>query len=271
MIISINRFAKFTAAFLFLALLGSSSACKPKEPPPEKAVPVANPPTPAPATATPPPAKPHRTSIATSSAESATPSPAQPAPQSTPQPLSPQPAPDPSSPPAPIISSTFPGNRQYSRVLSNQASLTPQTGPLIESGSGILVPPAPANRLDPEIIVKGIKVPNQYTVVQFPLAGEQAYTYLKAAINLAANLQPIYLEDSNGQTYTPMGYMINKGDKLEFKFDPENGLRTVSQISGVKTLTKSETIWIVFFVPKGIRLTKFVAGTKRAAVDLSVP
>jgi hypothetical protein len=171
-----------------------------------------------------------------------------------------------------IISANFPNNRFYSRTQSTRDStMVPEAGPVIDSGSGTLNPPLPGNRYDPEIIVKSIRAPKQYTVVQLPLVGEQAFTYLKAAMNLAAQVQPIYLEDSTGQKYSPVGYMINKGEKMEFKLDPENGFQTVSQISGVNMLTKAETIWLVFYVPKGIRITKFVAATKKANVSLDVP
>ncbi len=173
---------------------------------------------------------------------------------------------------SPRITKFFPGNRQYSRTLSSDAlSLEPAAGPSIKSGYGILVPPAPGNRPDPEIIVKQLDAPRQYEIVQLPLSGEQSYTYLKAAINLAANLQEIFVEDANGQHYSPVGYLINKGDNMEFLIDPREGIKYISDIKGAKTLTKAETIWLVFYIPRGVRLTKFVAANKKVNITLDIP
>jgi hypothetical protein len=274
---SSHNIAKPTASLLLLALLATLPACKDEQPP------AKTPPPPTAAIPTPPPATPPAGKPAPrSSIQSSTPA-APGAPGANPPalPAGPHPSPaqtaapavDPSAPPTPTVSSNFPNNRIYSRTQSTRdATLTPETGPLIESGSGILIPPALANPVDAEIIVKGIKAPKQFAVVQFPVAGEQAYSYWKAAINNAANIQPIFLEDSDGQAYTPMGYFIDKGNSLEFKLDPQQGFRTASQIPGIKTLEKNQTIWIVFFVPKGTQITRFVAsGTHKLPVDLKVP
>ncbi len=177
----------------------------------------------------------------------------------------------PSVPTSLVITKFFPDGRQYSRTLSNNAIVEPAAGPAIESGHGILVPPAAGNRPDPEIIVKEIKAPRQFTIVQMPMNRNTAYTYLKAAMNLADNLQPIYLEDQGGAMHAPVGYMIRKGDTMEFKLDPENRLRSVSQIAGVNMMTGSETIWLVFYVPKGVRITKFVAANNKVPLTLDVP
>jgi hypothetical protein len=170
-----------------------------------------------------------------------------------------------------VISKFFPDMRQYSRTLSNGAVLEPAAGPEIESGHGLLVPPAPGNRPDPEIIIKAIKAPKQFAIVQMPMNRNSAYTYLKAAMNLAANLQPIYLKDQSGAMHAPVGYMIRKGDTMEFRLDPDKRLRSVSEIAGVNMMTGAETIYLVFYIPKGVRLVEFVAANNKLPVSLDVP
>jgi hypothetical protein len=172
---------------------------------------------------------------------------------------------------APLLSGTFPGRRMYSRTLSDKAVLVPAAGPSIQSGSGTLVPPAPGNRPDPEIMVKEIRAPKQYAIVQLAFKSEQAEAYLKGAANLPAAQQAIYLQDADGKKFRLVGYMVNKGEKMDFKLDPEQGLRTVSEIAALETLGQDETLWLVFFVPRGARVAKLVAGEKSGVVKLSVP
>jgi hypothetical protein len=170
----------------------------------------------------------------------------------------------------PFIGTFFPENRIYSRPLST-ATIVPSTGQVIREGRGILRPPTPGNRPDPEVILREIGSPTQFVVVQMPFTRDGAYTYLKAAMNLAANLQTVTVQDNNGSLYQPVGYMIQKGPDLVFKLDPQNKIRNIAEINDLDNVRAGDVFYFIFHLPKGVRLVQFNAGNKKEDIDLLIP
>ncbi len=132
----------------------------------------------------------------------------------------------------------------------------------IVDGKSVTAPPQ--GRISPATLVKQLEEKPGEAIVRVALGREKAKSIHGRAIQLAAELNSIYLRDNQDQDKFPIGYVVSKSTRgMEINIDRLQPIRSISQlpVSG-NDLAPGEAIYLYFTVKRGVRLMSLRIGTE---------
>lgn len=123
--------------------------------------------------------------------------------------------------------------------------------------------------------VSRIENAGHYATIRIKIVRDQVNTLFAAARQSAGLLNPIFIEDDQGNRRQPFAYVWYQAvdDSQYIHVLQGETFRSASQIENIGKLRKGDSIYLYFRVNKGVRLTSFTLGNKvqNQEIDFVVP
>jgi len=169
------------------------------------------------------------------------------------------------------VSSEIPMSPRSKNATNGTFEYDDEDGTAMIRGKGDMRPPEGV--IPKSVQVTHIKTPKQQACVQYRFDRPRARSLLGAAVAAAASLDGLWIEDNLGNQYQPIGYAWVKDNNmnLEVSIDPEIPIKSMREFPSA-SMREGETLYVYFFVNRGVRITKVYAGKKNVeAVALDIP
>ncbi len=124
----------------------------------------------------------------------------------------------------------------------------------------------------PRVQADQIHLPSHKAMVRLEIVSEEVQSIFGSARALAANLQGLWLKDSDGNMWFPHAYSLLKqnGDQL-IMVDPESTIRSASQLP-LRDIAEGDKLYLYFMVDRGIDIVSYdVGNTTIQSIHLKVP
>ncbi len=150
-------------------------------------------------------------------------------------------------------------------ISANMATGLKIEGSAVYSGTSDVVY---TTSLTPATSVDHVFCPPQKRVVRVRLQGDMAQSIFGKSIQAAALLQPIFLTDSQGERYEPIGYdWLQHNQTQRISIDRLRGIKAASELP-VRQMQPGDEIYLYFLVPRGVTITAYNLGTSQQTVTL---
>ena len=117
-----------------------------------------------------------------------------------------------------------------------------------------------ATRPSRKLIVRGIHEPDGTRVAQLNVSRGTSADIFGRVRQQVDNDARMFLTDSVGNTYTPIGFMHKRADGLLVKLAPSRRISTIGELPSLPT-SGSQTLTLVFRVTVGVRIVRFDVGS----------
>lgn len=150
----------------------------------------------------------------------------------------------------------------------NAAGTLQLTGNQVMSGTSTVS--APSVFISADMRVSSIYVPDHQAMIRVRLSRDEAQSTFGRAVTAAKMLQPIYLEDAQGQQYQPIGYVLHRPSTgtQEIRIDRLTPIRAARELP-IPQMAQDDVLYLYFLVPKGTRIIAYHLGQQiRQEVNL---
>ena len=111
-------------------------------------------------------------------------------------------------------------------------------------------------------MIKRVYQPDGQVVVRVKMSRDSAQSILGKAIALAGAVHPIFIQDSQGNNWQPVGYawMMDDSRNLKLRYEPQAPIKAVAELP-VRQLGAKDDLYLYFLVQRGVTLMKLSVGT----------
>ena len=102
-------------------------------------------------------------------------------------------------------------------------------------------------------------------IIRVELARGEKQSLLGRSVETAESILQPLLADAQGNLYEPIGYIYSDGRVVDIRFKPGEPLRALSQIPALSTAKQNQSLYLIYRPTKGVRITRFLLGSKEIA------
>ncbi len=117
-----------------------------------------------------------------------------------------------------------------------------------------------ATRPSRKLMVRGIHEPAGTRIAQLNVSRGTSADIFGRVREQVDNDARLFLTDSVGNTYTPIGFMHKRPDGILIKLKPSRRISTIGELPSLPT-AGSQTLTLVFRVTQGVRIVRFDVGS----------
>ncbi|MEC9373407.1 MAG: CvpA family protein [Planctomycetota bacterium] len=116
-----------------------------------------------------------------------------------------------------------------------------------------------------QLRVERFGVPSGVQLVQVDVSLQSKLSILGKSVQMAQEVVPPVLIDSNGQQYQAIGYVYQDSEVYEIRYTPEQPIRGLREIPELSRNKPDQSLELLFFVNNGVNVTTFALGNAAVA------